>query len=112
MDRSTTTRPSKQPPRNVRLMLMSPAVSSAPARTIETRARAWSRTAAVDFFRGMGLWMVFVDHLDPSIWSYFTLWRFGFSDFAEIFVYLSGFIGIGSYQRALDAGDAGAVFKK
>jgi len=91
---------------------MNPAVSPAPARVLATRARTWSRTAAVDFFRGVGLWMVFVDHLDPNIWSYFTLWRFGFSDFAEIFVYLSGFIGIGSYQRALDAGDAGAVFKK
>lgn len=87
-------------------------MSPAPARIVETRARAWSRTAAVDFFRGLGLWMVFVDHMDPSIWSYFTLWRFGFSDFAEIFVYLSGFIGIGSYQRALDAGDTGAVLKK
>jgi hypothetical protein len=66
----------------------------------------------VDFFRGLGLWMVFVDHMDPNLWSYLTLWRFGFSDFAEIFVYLSGFIGIGSYQRALNAGDTGAVLKK
>ena len=56
--------------------------------------------------------MVFVDHMDPNLWSYLTLWRFGFSDFAEIFVYLSGFIGIGSYQRALNAGDTGAVLKK
>lgn len=89
-------------------MLMSPA----PARILETRGGTWTRTAAVDFFRGLGLWMVFVDHIDPNVWSYFTLWRFGFSDFAEIFVYLSGFIGIGSYQRALDAGDWVAVLKK
>jgi hypothetical protein len=66
----------------------------------------------VDFFRGLGLWMVFVDHMDPNICSYLTLWRFGFSDFAEIFVYLSGFIGIGSYQRALDAGDIGAALRR
>jgi hypothetical protein len=97
-------------------MLMNPALGAAPARILETReavtTRTWSRTAAVDFFRGLGLWMVFVDHMDPNLWSYLTLWRFGFSDFAEIFVYLSGFIGIGSYQRALNAGDAGAVLKK
>ncbi|MGA2212725.1 MAG: OpgC domain-containing protein, partial [Bryobacteraceae bacterium] len=95
---------------------MNPALGAAPARILETReavtTRTWSRTAAVDFFRGLGLWMVFVDHMDPNLWSYLTLWRFGFSDFAEIFVYLSGFIGIGSYQRALNAGDAGAVLKK
>jgi hypothetical protein len=87
-------------------------MTPAPARIPETPDRAWSRTAAVDFFRGLGLWMVFVDHMDPNLWSYLTLWRFGFSDFAEIFVYLSGFIGIGSYQRALNAGDTGAVLKK
>jgi len=93
-------------------MLMDQAVSPAPARLLETRAGAWSRTAAVDFFRGLGLWAVYLDHLSPNILSHLTLWRFGFSDFAEIFVYLSGFIGIGSYQRALDAGDTATVLKK
>jgi hypothetical protein len=86
--------------------------SPAPARIVEIPAKAWTRTAAVDFFRGLGLWMVFVDHMAPNIWSYLTIWRFGFSDFAEIFVFLSGFIGIGSYQRALEAGKTGAVVKK
>jgi hypothetical protein len=82
------------------------------ARIVEIPARVWTRTASVDFFRGLGLWMVFVDHMAPNIWSYLTIWRFGFSDFAEIFVFLSGFIGIGSYQRALDGGKTGAVVKK
>lgn len=91
---------------------MNQTLSRAPGCVLETGTGAWTRTAAVDFFRGLGLWMVFVDHMDPNVWSYLTLWRFGFSDFAEIFVYLSGFIGIGSYQRALEAGDTGAVLKK
>ena len=82
------------------------------ARIVEIPARVWTRTASVDFFRGLGLWMVFVDHMAPNIWSYLTIWRFGFSDFAEIFVFLSGFIGVGSYQRALEAGKTGAVVKK
>ena len=88
------------------------AVSPAPARVVETRTRFWGRTAAVDLFRGLGLWVVFVDHMDPNIWSYLTIWRYGFSDFAEIFVYLSGFIGIAGYQSALQAGDVGTVLKK
>lgn len=86
--------------------------SPAAARIVEIPARVWTRTASVDFFRGLGLWMVFVDHMAPNIWSYLTIWRFGFSDFAEIFVFLSGFIGVGSYQRALEAGKTGAVVKK
>lgn len=87
-------------------------MSPAPARIVEPRTRAWARTAAVDFFRGLGLWAVYLDHMAPNVLSHLTLWRFGFSDFAEIFVYLSGFIGIGSYQRALDTGETGAVVKK
>jgi hypothetical protein len=86
--------------------------AAAPARIVEKHTRAWTRTSAVDFFRGLGLWMVFIDHMDPNIWSYLTLWRFGFSDFAEMFVYLSGFIGIGSYQRLLEAGSTGGILKK
>jgi hypothetical protein len=73
---------------------------------------SWKRSAAVDFFRGLGLWIVFIDHIEPNIWSHLTLWRFGFSDFAEIFIFLSGFIGLRSYESALAAGDTSAVFKK
>jgi hypothetical protein len=73
---------------------------------------AWQRSSAVDFFRGLGLWIVFIDHIEPNVWSHLTLWRFGFSDFAEIFIFLSGFIGLGSYERALAAGNGAAVLKK
>ncbi len=74
--------------------------------------RRWKRDAAVDFFRGSGLWMIYLDHLDPNIWSHLTLWRFGFSDFAEVFIFLSGFMSVGSWERALSGGHAQAVFKK
>ncbi len=74
-----------------------------------TGARA--RTAAVDVFRGLGLWSVYIDHMSPSVLAHFTLWHFGISDFAEIFVYLSGFIGIGSYERALDTGNTRGVLR-
>jgi hypothetical protein len=73
---------------------------------------SWTRSAAVDFFRGLGLWIVFIDHIDPNIWSHLTLWRFGFSDFAEIFIFLSGYIGLGSYERALAAGHASGAIRK
>ena len=93
---------------------------SAPARapvgtppTASTLApRRWTREASVDFFRGLGLWMIFIDHLDPNIWSHLSLWRVGFSDFAEIFVFLSGFINVGSWERAVSSGQLAIVFKK
>ena len=57
------------------------------------------RDLRIDFFRGLAIYMILVDHIiymilvdhiiaDPI--SRFTYHRFGFSDAAEIFVFLSG----------------------
>jgi len=70
------------------------------------------RNEAVDFFRGLGLWMVFVDHLQPNVWSHLTLAQFGFSDFAEIFLFLSGYVNAATYARTLDSGGFGAAIRK
>ena len=86
-------------------ILSVPPVSLAPAQILDGRAVARTRNSAVDFFRGLGLWIVFIDHIEPNVWSRYTLAGFGFSDFAEIFVFLSGFVGVGSYERALVKGD-------
>ena len=89
-------------------------MSPAPAQSASSSPTqdSWTRSAAVDFFRGLGLWIVFLDHIDPNVWSRLTLWRFGFSDFAEVFIFLSGFIGVGSYERALTSGQASGVMGK
>jgi hypothetical protein len=87
-------------------------VSLAPAQILDGRAVARTRNSAVDFFRGLGLWIVFIDHLDANVWSRYTLAGFGFSDFAEIFVFLSGFVGVGSYERALARGDVRGCVSK
>jgi hypothetical protein len=71
-----------------------------------------ARNAAVDLFRGLGLWSLFVDHLDPDFWSYFTLGHFGLSDFAEIFIFLSGYINAGMYRRALETGGLAHAARK
>ena len=94
---------------------MSPATARAQSRATVAQPPASSRFArdeAVDFFRGIGLWMIFIDHLDPNIWSHLSLWRFGFSDFAEVFVFLSGFINVGSWERAVSSGDVSVVGTK
>ena len=87
----------------------SEAPAQAPART---PARQWRREASIDFFRGLGLWMIFLDHLDHDVWSNLTLWRFGFSDFAEVFVFLSGFMSVGSWEKVFACGDSLAVVGK
>lgn len=48
------------------------------------------RDFRVDLFRGLALWLIFIDHSPENALSHFTLKNLGFSDAAEIFVFLSG----------------------
>ncbi len=48
------------------------------------------RDFRVDMFRGLALWLIFIDHSPENQLSNFTLKNLGFSDAAEIFVFLSG----------------------
>ena len=70
------------------------------------------RNLAADVFRGLGLWILFIDHLQPNFWAHFTPAQFGFSDFAEIFVFFSGYINALMYERALQSGGFAAGIRK
>jgi len=48
------------------------------------------RDLRIDFFRGLALYMILVDHVFGDPFSRLTYQNFGFSDAAEIFVFLSG----------------------
>ena len=48
------------------------------------------RDLRIDFFRGLALYMIIFDHIPGDPLSKFTYARLGFSDAAEIFVFLSG----------------------
>jgi len=50
-----------------------------------------SRDLRLDFFRGLALLFIFLDHIPDNLVSYFTLGNVVFSDAAEIFVFLSGY---------------------
>jgi hypothetical protein len=52
---------------------------------------ATSRDLRLDFFRGLALIFIFVDHIPDNLVGYFTLANIVFSDAAEIFVFLSGY---------------------
>src|SRR6266853_6357698 len=51
---------------------------------------ASSRIDGIDFWRGFALLTIFIDHVPENIFRYGTQGNFGFSDAAELFVFLSG----------------------
>jgi len=66
------------------------------------------RDLRLDFFRGLALFFIFIDHIPDNTLSYATLAAFGFSDAAEIFIFISGYTAAMVYGRAMD--QQGALF--
>jgi len=61
------------------------------------------RDFRLDFFRGLGLWMIFLDHIPHDAVGWITLRNYGFSDAAEFFVFISGYLAgfiYGPFVRA------------
>jgi hypothetical protein len=48
------------------------------------------RVDAIDFWRGFALLTIFIDHTPDNTFQHITIRNFGFSDAAELFVFLSG----------------------
>ena len=59
------------------------------------------RDLRLDFFRGLALVCIFIDHIPENYLSYFTISAIGFSDAAEVFIFVSGFTAALVYGRAL-----------
>jgi hypothetical protein len=84
---------------------------SAEARPVDARPRAAApaislpvigeRELRLDLFRGLALWLIFVDHLPPSLLTWFTIRNYGFSDATEIFIFISGYTAAFVYGRAM-----------
>jgi hypothetical protein len=62
------------------------------------------RDLRLDLFRGIGLWMIFLDHIPDDVVSWLTLRNYGFSDAAEFFVFISGYLAGYIYGPILRAG--------
>ena len=74
------------------------AAASAPAITLPA---AGERELRLDLFRGLALWLIFIDHLPPNILTWFTIRNYGFSDATEIFIFISGYTAAFVYGRAM-----------
>src|ERR671934_337026 len=66
------------------------------------------RDLRLDLFRGLALWLIFLDHIPNNIVNWFTIRNYGFSDAAEIFVFISGYTAALVYGRAMR--ERGALF--
>ena len=60
-----------------------------------------ARELRLDLFRGLALWLIFIDHASPDLLSWFTIRSYGFSDAAEIFIFISGYTAAFVYGRSL-----------
>src|ERR1700709_1846597 len=76
----------------------SDAAASAPAIAFPA---VGERELRLDLFRGLALWLIFIDHLPPTILTWFTIRNYGFSDATEIFIFISGYTAAFVYGRAM-----------
>jgi len=67
-----------------------------------TAALSPNRDRRIDVARGMALLMIFVDHIPGNALGLATLRNFGFSDAAEIFVFLAGMSAMLAYAKVFE----------
>ncbi len=74
--------------------------AAAPAQSVSFALAAGQRELRLDLFRGLALWLIYIDHVSPDLLTWFTIRNYGFSDAAEIFIFISGFTAALVYGRA------------
>ncbi|HWX82985.1 MAG TPA: OpgC domain-containing protein [Xanthobacteraceae bacterium] len=62
---------------------------------------AAERDLRLDLFRGIALWLIFLDHIPENIVNWITIRNYGFSDATEIFIFISGYTAAFVYGRAM-----------
>src|SRR5246127_5180316 len=83
-------------------MLRSPSRDALLSVTFEGPAvPSQQRDLRLDFFRGLALIFIFIDHIPENVLSYFTLQAVQFYDAAEVFIFISGYTAALVYGRTL-----------
>ena len=59
------------------------------------------RDIRLDIFRGVALWLIFLDHIPFNIVNWITIRNYGFSDAADMFVFISGYTTAFVYGRTM-----------
>src|SRR5215813_8553101 len=84
-----------------RVAASSGTAAAAPAAPAISIPATGERELRLDLFRGLALWLIFIDHLPPSLLTWFTIRNYGFSDATEIFIFISGYTAAFVYGRAM-----------
>jgi hypothetical protein len=67
------------------------------------------RSIEVDFFRGLVLIVIVLDHIPGSVLSHLMLHAYAFCDSAEVFVFLGGYASAAAYTAVLTRRGTGAA---
>jgi hypothetical protein len=59
------------------------------------------RDVRLDLFRGVANWAIFLDHIPHEVLSSFTTRNYGFSDAADLFVFISGYTAACVFGRIM-----------
>jgi hypothetical protein len=78
-----------------------PMDATTPAMAAQSTAVAAGRDLRLDLFRGIALWLIFLDHIPENVVNWFTIRNYGFSDATEIFIFISGYTAAFVYGRAM-----------
>lgn len=84
-----------------RIAVGNPQAARADAGLKAAAAGKQPRDYRLDFFRGIALFFIFIDHIPDNRFRYLTLHSFAFSDAAELFIFISGYTAAMVYGRAM-----------
>src|SRR2546423_6891517 len=59
------------------------------------------RDLRLDLFRGVANWAIFLDHIPNNVANWITTRNYGFSDAADLFVFISGYTAAFVYARIM-----------
>jgi hypothetical protein len=59
------------------------------------------RDIRLDLFRGLANWAIFLDHIPHEVLSWVTIKNYGFSDAADLFVFISGYTAAFVFGRVM-----------
>jgi hypothetical protein len=68
---------------------------------IQATLPAKGRDLRLDFFRGIANWAIFLDHIPNNVINWVTTRNYGFSDAADLFVFISGYTASFVYAKMM-----------
>jgi hypothetical protein len=83
------------------LLRRPPTAAQPAAKAAAPAAVASGRDLRLDLFRGLALWLIFLDHIPENVLNWFTIRNYGFSDATEIFIFISGYTAAFVYGRTM-----------